>query len=222
MPQNITDASTYTATVTAPASADALDETEVLAMGQGLANRTKYLYDAVRPDYNYDSPVSVTVFVSPHEINPSFSSYGSPTTGLMTWYSNGFDLANSQVNDGVGYIPLDNHLPDDATLTAVRALVDPGAARSAGVNMELAVRRIDASSWPTAPSSTTLGTDTEDDTTTAAQSISIGAISEAIDKSASRHWVARLRAGNTGGTFATRDSFYGLELDITYPGPRAT
>ena len=111
-------------------------------------------------------------------------------------------------------------LPDGAVVTAIKVVVNPGTARS-GSNRMIVIARHRTTTFGASPSiggSTAVGTDTRDDTTTNLQTISLGTISETIDKSNGKGLWVTITGGSDAGTNA--DTVHGLQISWTDPGPR--
>jgi hypothetical protein len=109
-------------------------------------------------------------------------------------------------------------LPDGATLTKVRALIDPGAARVGTGRMNLRVQKRTVSL-----SSPSAGTNSDvcsvfDDATANRQVIDSGAISELVDKAGGKLMVATIVSGNTSS--GSIDSLEAIEVTFTDPGPK--
>lgn len=109
MPQNITDATTWTATLTAPADGDAVDADDFIGHLQGLANRSKYLYA--------HSMVARTQIQLPL----TNSSIDSRWTYSVGYFINTDTSAAAHLG-----IELGGLVPPGATLTEVKAFLNGG------------------------------------------------------------------------------------------------
>lgn len=169
-------------------------------------------------EHTYSSAKSRTVRLSP------VNGWAYGPTPEWSLQSNGLDseipAAWSESDFGRLAFDLSAHLPTDATLTRVRALVHPGTAGSSGEEMELRVRHY-FNDWVTPARDdgtfADVGTDDESDGTTDLQTLDIGAISQDVDLSQG-NLVAYILAGNNGGT--NSDTVYELEVQFDDPGPR--
>ncbi len=114
------------------------------------------------------------------------------------------------------FIPLNQILPNGATLTAVRAHVSAGAVRTTGNRVQLQVYKHAVSFvTPGTETSTQVGSTAEDGGTVAFHILSVTGLSEVIDKS-QYSYVAVVR----GGLTATSDNFLGAKVEWNDPGPR--
>lgn len=205
MPVNITDVSTFTDPIVAPADADPADRTYVVTIAQGLSNRTRKLWDMVG-----GAPGDKTIY-----IGPTCARYHS------SWVQGIFAYAQSGANDAALHVDLADFLPSGAVLKEVHALVKPGAARAGGDRMLMKVFRQDLTAFPGAdPTLTQLGVDQEDGGGNTRQLISQAGLTETIDRDVNAVTL-QLQAGNTGGTGGQEDRFYALKIVFTDPGPRS-
>lgn len=216
MPVNITDVDAFTDPITAPAGADAANAASVVDVAQKLANRTRYLANLIgeasgSAEWAYPSPRARTILVGPRA-----------GRGGSGWTFALIDRARCSSNSHNLFIDISDHLPSGAVLTDVRALVKPGFGRGTGDRMELSLWRSAvgaAFGTPGDPAETQVGTTDEDDGSNSYQVLSVGTISETVDRDANV-LVAWVHAGNTAGTGGQEDDFLGLELSFTDPGPR--
>lgn len=127
MPVNITDDSTFTDPIVAPADSDPADRTYVLTIAQGLANRTRHLFE------RFDALTGIVVLPGPVNAEkylglPNAQAISGWTiTNPREWVSN----ANGakMVWDIAPYLPRNT---PGVTLSQVAVLLKPGAARAPG------------------------------------------------------------------------------------------
>lgn len=212
MPVNITDVDTFTDPIVAPADSDPADRTYVLTIAQGLANRTRNLQN------RFTENDAITWRLSPW-IGEGLAASAS---AAPTWLSQVFGADPNEgqhlvsgVDFAVRHVPISDIVPDGATVTRIKALVKPGAARVSGRMVLELFRHLQAWTAPYANSFVGPLHDFADNGTTDEQPIDTGIISLAIDRSAEQ-LVARLVAGDDAGT--NRDRVLGWE--IQFSGPR--
>lgn len=120
---------------------------------------------------------------------------------------------------GEAILPLNRYVPEGATITAIRTLVRPGAARAVSqrVNAELWLNSgRDYSVGSPAIGGATSVSSVEDDGTTNLQTLNLSGLSYVMDQSAED---ATLVVG--GGILDfDPDELFGCEIDFTDPGPR--
>jgi hypothetical protein len=109
-------------------------------------------------------------------------------------------------------------LPEGATLTRVRVLVDPGAARASTARMQLKVQKRTPSFSSPAAGSTTDVAAVFDNESASIQVIDSGVFSEAVSKSTGKLMIARVEAGDTASSAS--DILHAIEITFTDPGPR--
>lgn len=208
--KNLTESATYTANVSVPEdNVDLRTAASVETAFQALANRTKYIKDRIVSDeWVYPTGKTRTTTIFPADA----SQYGTWTlTPSAILISGSSAYARLDLN-------LAPYLPDGATVTRVRALVDPGAARSGANRMTLALyERIFGFASPSVPASTQKFI-AYDDTTAALQSIDSGTISVAVSRNSGQALLLWLACGNDAN--ANPDAVYGFEITWTDPGPR--
>ena len=122
MPQNITDASSWTTTVVAPANGDPVDGDGLEVLAQGLSNRTKRLRDAV---FTIRENLGVLAAYRDYNVSgPRFTPFGGGSNGA-TW------LQDSVATAGAVAFHLP-HLPTVGTITAVRLVLGWGTDAGSG------------------------------------------------------------------------------------------
>jgi hypothetical protein len=212
MPETLSETASFDATITIPVDGEAAAMPTMKAWIQKLVNRSKYLKELLEPT----TPVARTVYV-----NPLFGS--TPTKVANDWsavVSGGSAYLQTESDAAYVVIDIGALLPSGATLTAVRALVKPGAARVSPNGMTLrAYRATHDFVTPAASTSTGLGGGSdEDDGTANVQILSQTGLSEVVDKTLARSWNLLIVGGNNSGT--NKDRVYAVELQFTDPGPR--
>ena len=208
MPTNIVDVSDFTDPVTAPAAADALDETEVVATAQAVANRTRFLYDTL------DLPLGqVAKFI------PASAAISQANLAAQPGWSYQPGVDNAQTtsagDDSNLVFDLSVYLRDGSTLNRVEAYVTPGAARAALLRMSLVVESKLSAAPPAAPVVTPLS-ETFDDGTANYQSIATtpADLAEPINTvGTGLSWSARVESGDNAGV--ATDACEGLLLVYT-------
>jgi len=216
MPQNIVDVDTFTDPVSAPADGDALNAASINTTAvQALANRTRNLANRTggasgTGEWTYeDAPRTREVIIG--------SRHGNGEPG---WTYNLIDRATCSTNGHDLFIDLEAFLPTGAVLKKVEALVKPGTSQSSSNRMELSVWKTAmgaAFTAPADPSDTQIGSTDEDDGSNNYQLLSIGTVTETIDKSVSAY-VAHMHASQGAGT--TPDWYFALRLTFEDQGPR--
>jgi hypothetical protein len=165
-------------------------------------------------DLVYETPPTRTVHFHP--------SRGLPTTSSIAW---GFDQTSvrreleSRLDKGFVNFDLEEAVPSGATITRVRALVDPGAARAvAGDRVTMTLIQFTPDFTPPVSVPTTNSQfSVTDDGSTNLQLVTSGVFAMLVDKSTT-YSVLQIRSGSDGGT--NRDKLYSLEVQFTDPGPR--
>ena len=218
MPQNITDVDTFTDPVTAPADGDPLNAASIINDGlQDLSNRTRRLMSVAEGSQDVQTPQTFTRTVSASWLVPVLN-----PGAVVQWETDGTEGWRA-VAAIVGELrgSLNDLLPEGATVTRARAMVDPITGRSGANRMGLELRRV-TYTLPAAPAvkpasdaSVSLFA-TFDDTTADQQMIDSGVISEAISK-ATTDLVLYVRSGLGG---SAGDDVNAIELTFTDPGRR--
>ncbi len=206
MPTDITDVSAFTSPVQVPASADPASKDNIVTLGQQVANRTRFLYDAIA---GAGVGTDVTIIIGP-------TAFRTPGSQLN------FAWVQLDQNDQPAFADAGDYLPSGAVLKEVHVAVKPGFARGAGDAMLLKVFRQAWSAFPAGdPTATQLGSDDEDDGSNGRQWMAVTGLSETVDRDANSITV-QLQAGNDAGTGGRNDRLYALKLVFTNPGPRAS
>lgn len=219
MPVNITDSDAFTDPIVAPAGADPADQTYVVTIAQAAGNRTRTLANRLggadgSGEWTYRNASGVAI--------PKARIHWA--TGLDclirgTDWTPGVPSLISAVNSGLLYCNVTSFVPESATITAVRVLLQPGAARSGGNKMLV---RLDEVQRPAggAPTTTVLINDVLDDGTTNRQFVPTGNLSAAYGPltKATRTLELKVRAGNDAAS--NIDVVYGVEITFSQPGPR--
>jgi len=211
MPVSITDVDVFTDPIVAPADSDPADATYVRTIAQGLANRTanlaKRLGGAVGDDewYYEDFPRARVVLVGPREGH-----------GEDGWGYNLIDRASCSLASHDLFVDLGKHLPSGAVLTSVEALVKPGTTATMALNLYRTALGA-AFAAPGDPTDTQVGVTDTTDGSNNYQVLSVGAITETVDRSANNLvvWLAA-----SSGAPSTADSYFGLRLAFNDQGPR--
>lgn len=127
-----------------------------------------------------------------------------------------YDMAaQSRDNAGVLHYSLVT-IPDGATITSLRASVQPAAARATVANrMELSFSSRQV--LEDAPSTTNNHGSATDDGAVGFQGISLSSLNVQIDKASGYAYRVKIKAGNDGGT--NSDIFLGLWVTYSEPGP---
>lgn len=191
MPTNITDVNAFTTPVQAPAGSDDADLTYVLTALQALANRTHYLNKLA------NDVTERTFVVSPHQAK------------MTTGWTRGNTSLTSVANNAPLYLDLD-FLPNGAVLKHVRALVTPGANT---MGMEVRNRTLD---FITPGSGSDIGVELGITTSgTALQVLTTSLLSETINRSGGKNYVAVITANSGAG--ASNDTLWGFQIvaDLT-------
>jgi hypothetical protein len=211
MPETLTESASFDATIVVPVDGENATMATVKAFVQKLVNRSKYLKELLEPT----SPTARTVYVDPSECMTP------PLTNDWSFSISGGYYAQTESNGAYIVVPLKSGLvPSGATLTSVRALVKPGAARAGGSRMTIrAYRGNHDFTTPAVSTSTGLGGATvEDNGTTNVQVIGQTGLSEAIDHTEQKTWSILIVGGSDAGT--NKDRVYAIEVGYTDPGPR--
>ena len=203
MPTAITDVSTFTDPIMVPASTDPASKDSIVTLGQGLANRTRMLFNAIGGAVG-----DKTIILGPSCMR---------TKGSQLFFA----YVQLDQNDQPGFIDVADYLPSGATLKEVHLAVKPGFGRATGDAMLLKVFRQAWSGFPAGdPTPTQLGSDDEDDGSNGRQWVAVTGLTEVVDRDTTAITV-QLQAGNDAGTGGREDRFYGCKLVFTDPGPRS-
>lgn len=186
MPANLTDVDTYTTPVQVPAGSDAAGLTYLLTAFQALANRTNYL--AQRTVVINER----TFVVSPHRAQ------------FVSGWTRGNNALTSTSNSAALYLPLD-FLPTGSVIKRVRALVTPGANT---MGMELRSRTLDFTT-PADGGDVAIETGLVTSGTTL-QVLTTTALSETVNHTAGKHYVAVVTANSGAG--ASNDTLFGFQI----------
>lgn len=186
MPANITDVNAFTTPVQVPAGSDAAGLTYLLTGFQALADRTHYLNKLA------NDVTERTFVVSPHQAQ------------FTTGWTRGNTSLTSVTNNAPLYLHLD-FLPNGAVLKRVRALVTPGANT---VGMEVRNRTLDFIT-PGSGSDIAVETGIASSGTTL-QVIGTAALSETINRSGGKNYVAVVTANSGAG--ASNDTLWGFQI----------
>lgn len=206
MPKNLTDVSFFDAPISVPVSADPRNAASVENPFQQLANRTRFLLNAITVG---GALTDRTIFLGTPAARGDW-------TKTLTMY------IQSNANTQLLVVCISDHLPSGAILKEVAAVVKPGAARAGADRMLMKILRWDLTAIAGAgsdPATTQLGSDQFDAGSNARQLITQSGLSETIDRDLNAV-VMQLQAGNTGGTGGQEDRFYALRLTYTDVGPR--
>ena len=128
-------------------------------------------------------------------------------------------------NGGDIYADLNPYLRDGMIITGIEVIMKPGAARSS-TNRAYALVGYTPQSWVSAGSNPVAPVQVAfeyDDTTANKQIISITGLSHTVVRDSfngSRDYWMILGAGNTAGTGGQEDTFWGVRIHYTDPGPR--
>jgi len=139
MPQNITDVDTFTDPVTAPADGDPLNAASIINDGlQDLSNRTRRLMSIAEGSQDVQTPQTFTRTVSAAWLVPAIN-----PGAVVQWETDGTEGWRA-VAAIVGELrgSLNDLLPEGATVTRIRAMVDPASARAGANRMGLELRRV--------------------------------------------------------------------------------
>jgi hypothetical protein len=141
---------------------------------------------------------------------------GGAPTGIGGGWESQENLGLLQFNlSSSGYVPM------GATITAIRLLCKPGAARATTVRLQFIIDRLDTTWTGTeAVAVTNVVAFQEDDGTTDVQTISwTGSMTLTPHTAAAgKEWIMLVAAGNTGA--ASPDEVYGVRIEFEDPGPR--
>lgn len=218
MPQDITDVDEFTDPVQAPADGDALNAASIVPTAiQRLANRTRNLANRTgggdgTSEWAYDDAPRERVQVI---AGSRFQLVGTSSSN-SDWYTPG-SSARSRVNSSLCYLDLSRILPADATLTRVRAMVKPGAARASGNRMGMKVTVQSPNfAGPSPGSPLDVFSYVYDDGTTNTQVLDSGVISQTVNANQILELI--VGAGNDAST--NNDELYAVELTFNDLGPR--
>ena len=218
MPHNLTDVSTFTNPVPAPADGDNDAQASFDPAFQALANRTKFLKDVALggigtwPRVGMVQKISLITGQS-NDVPTYWGCTGVPTT--LQWVS---DAAHA----GSLVFPLDAHLRSGQTITQYDAIVHPANARTGGNKMTVKLyyiaHDITGATEPVAPTQIAVVTgSSSDDGTANKQRISVSGLSHVVDKDANEYFLRVTAGGATAGF----DRVYMAQIVVTDPGPRS-
>lgn len=228
MPQNITDASTFTEPIVMPADTDPATLTYIATAVQGLANRTRFLVPKIggvtgTDEWLYPTAKERVILISMAGAKSAIDH--AATSGTTTvdhhWNQITTDEWRSRKNSGTLLVPLNPYLVQGCDILRVRAVVTPGAAR-VGVNrMSVNLKKVTADfTTPSAGTTLPMTSAFYDNASAAIQVIDSGApgtIELTINRFGVDHYLA-IVAGNDGGT--NFDKVHAVELTVRDFGPR--
>jgi hypothetical protein len=170
-------------------------------------------------EHTYQAAKTRTLWIPPCEGLGTTLSAGTPFTE-PDWGSDAgqFHLVSRRDAGSVQY-NVTGFIPSGCTLTRVDALVDPGAARGAGVRLTMLLDRLDFAAHPatTVPVPTSLGTDEQDAVGHARQYLTVSGLTEVVDRS-NKAILLSFLSGIDGAHVS--DILYGIRLTFTDIGPR--
>lgn len=169
---------------------------------------TGFEITSINGDFSFTTPRTKTITVPVHHAQPETPS------AVAAWDAQG-NAWTSKTATYYLFVPLP--LPIGAVVTAVRAVVAPGAARAPASRVSLDVQE-QAMNWAAAgaPTSTVHGTADEDNGGTSIQFLDVTGLS--VAKTASNTILVRIKAGASGSP--PNDGFYGVRVTFLDPGPR--
>lgn len=144
---------------------------------------------------------------------------GSPDLSSSSWLVGNGPLS-AQSNNAKYRFALSDILPDGATITQVRAKVNPGTNQVGSNNCEIQLRYLDPTMDDTATpmaAGTIVATAFTADNNINTQIITLSGLNETLDNG-SRYY--SLILGGSSGAATTEDDFYGVEVTFMDPGPR--
>jgi hypothetical protein len=244
MAHDLTEVSTFTATVQVPDDGDFVQEAAFEPGYQSLANRTLFLKDkfptstdnaVARYDLTAGKLQNSGVLIEDDNdvtgikdltISGSIL-YATPKAGAVPYTAarrlngngtvGGYGEVTISTNSQILYYDLTQEVPEGATITSVVALVDPGAIRAGGNRMRLQIERCSRNYVTPGTGSQTAVSDTYDNGTTATiQNISSGVIAVVVAKASGEMLQARVYGGNDASS--NNDIVYGLLVSFTEPG----
>ncbi len=195
----LTDVDAWAASIVAPADGDNRNAASVVTPLQSLTNRTFNLRNLIYAA----TPVTVVRFVG-----AGYQSTADASGSAAGWVHND---ASPTVAFSTGattakrHLSFDHMLPNGATITQVRARVDPAGAQGSTNRMsaQVFVGDITGTQYSSAV--------TYDDGTSSAQWITISGLSIVVDKTQRTYGVA---VRNNAVTYIG-DTFYGAEITFT-------
>ncbi len=179
-------------------------------------------------EFVYQTPIARTKFISA----VCGTSWWHVANARPHWAANSYGSGPSQVgimqsieDAGFLYIPISEHIPRDAVITAIRIRVNPGAARATtGNRMQAWYFDRNASAQSSSGPLTTGTTTPYDDGTTNehfmpqdATPANRGFTGLSIANDETNRIVVAVQAGNDGAT--NNDQVIGVSVDFTQPGP---
>jgi hypothetical protein len=171
---------------------------------------TDALFDA-DGNHTFPSPVARTVV-----LGAEF--FMTQENGAASWaYDHGGSVPalESRVNAGTAVLCLNRLIPNGSTVTRIRALVTPGAARAGTNRMSMFAVRNDYNFASPGAATTSIVSAVYDNAGTSTQVLSSGTISVPIASDEST-WIVAVRAGSTGAS--ARDRLFGVEIAYTESG----
>ena len=231
MPQNITDASTWTTPIVMPTDTDPADLTYIAMAVQGLANRTLELADRIGGAggggewvYPSGSEPGRIVYVSLDDLRWATAADGTTPQWSLNRDPSASAEANSRSDFGVAVLPLTPYLRHGMILSEVKLAMKPGAAR-AGSNRAL------AGVWREVPDFATVGKNPVsaaivgavkyDDATANKQFLTLATaeIGDPVISRSTGSYKLGIFAGSDGGGGHQADKVYGIRLSFIDPGP---
>lgn len=231
MPANITDVSTFTDPIVVPADTDPADRAYIVALAQGLANRTRELANRIGGAggggewvYPSGSEPGRILIVSLDDLEWATAADGTAPQWSFNRDPSASAEANSRTDFGVATLPLTPYLRSGEILSEVRIAMKPGAARS-GSNRTL------AGVWREVPDFATVGNNPVSsaivgatkfcDTTANKQFLTLATaeIGDPVISRSTGSYKLGIFAGSEGGSHLA-DKVYGIRLSFIDPGPR--
>lgn len=222
MPRDISETSAFTAPISVPVNGEPVAAETRDPAFQGLTNRTKYLKDYVEPKLGGASGAGEWLYPSARSRTILFAVDDGRAGDFGTgpgWISTTGEFLTSQYDAAAWIVPLGKDLPDGAVVTRIRAMVVPGAVRSAGAEDRMRLSLYSRAMDFGAPS---VGAAVEenwqqDGGVTSLHDIQIDQ-AVTLTKSSKTYWI-RLQSGNDGGAHVA-DTLHGFEITFDDPGPR--
>lgn len=210
MPHNLTDGTTFTSPVPAPADGDDVDQAINDPCFQALADRTRFLLNRALGGVTSWPRTGVNIFVP---LDHGRARYGDD------WRFFEVDPFDSGVrrgwechaNSGLIALPLSTKLRTGWTLTGVAAHVRPGTGNTMVLDVRKQEHNVISASTPLTSSS--LGTASS--SSTPAQFIAVTGLTESIALGIFEYYVT-IAAGSSSGT--NFDRLYGLWFSFTDAG----
>lgn len=209
----LTETPTFDADVTVPDGGDARIASSVRGAFQKLTNRTAHLKDTpeITGEYRYDGAKTRTQLLN-LALGATFNADGTP--GWKLTHLGGSPLRWASISDlGCVRFPID--LPHGATLTQVRAIVNPGDAGSGNVVMTLKKNSGADFGAATPPSTSTL--ETVSSSGTAAQTLTMTVSPTVVAGNDAETYYLDVFANNDGETAS--DLLTAIEITYDELGP---